>query len=514
MILTPAKTGESGLATVPLPAVVHFNSSWGGGFGVLERAEGDSFQVWDSVNGSQRMHRDVFLSHWSGVIVIVGEPKETEVSGNPGLRRNLAASLSGRPRPPAVVGDPAARFVQGLFVALAVGLLAATILAQPPAARVTAGALAVLSAAGLAVTALMTVAISDYAGPFSPGLCRRGRFVDCESVLTSRFANFLGFPLSELGSAFYGAILLLLMAASVPGAPDAVAAAGVVFIFSIPVAVGLIGTQVLMRRICILCVAVHAVNITSAVVAWSYLTQRPPSPSRMLAPLMLLAMFFLLLLFFAIPYLKTSRSLARLSQTYRRMSRSPFASLAQLATEEPTDLEGADVGVRLDRSSASDELVVFIHPSCKQCGPVVREIRSLVPNRQIRLFVAVPPKAPTDGERRMCEAVIAAGLAGGPEAMVAAYDAAKESFRDLLTDDPVARLASRLQVPLERLSEVAAEATRMTRAAEAFADRHVEGTPAVFVNSLPFRGPVAHLVTLLNQHDHLLPRRRDPEVSV
>lgn len=498
--MTPAKSNAAGLSALTGPLIAHFQSGEHGGFAVVERILSGDVEVWDSIHGTQIVDRGAFLEHWSGVIVLVQAP---QAAASPRLHR-LQKLLSGPAEPPAVTGTRSIPIVRGILVALVITSVAATIAAQPADTRAASAALAVLSAVGLAISALMSIAIADYGGPFAPGICRRGRFVDCQSVLTSRFARVAGIPLSDLGIAFYGGVLLLVATAGT--SPGALRVIATLFIASVPVAAILIALQLVLRRLCTLCLAVHAVNGLAAAIAW---TSFPVGATRAedLRMAALFALFASIVVFFVIPYLKQNAAHARLVLTYGRMSGSPFSSLAQLATEEPTPVIGRDCGIEIGGAAAHDEIVAFVHPSCKQCDPVLRELRALAAGGRVSAYMTVPPR--DRNEQQLCAAILGLGVAFDADRMLRAFAIAKERFGDVARD-PVAVIASELSIAPSEVETAAAEAERLVGRTRELAAVHVEGTPALFFNSLPFRGPVAHLVTLLSQHADLLPRPQRP----
>lgn len=501
--MTPVKCNEAALAEQTPPMIAHFENPEGGGLAVVETVSTEGFDIWDSANGRRRVERDEFLEHWSGLLVLAEAADSAATSTASGIQRRLADALAGPQESPAVVGSRFAPIVRAAFALLILMSVGIAIWTQPAETRAASSVIAALSGAGMALTALMSIAISDYAGPFAPGICRRGRFVDCQSVLTSRFARVFGFPLTDLGIAFYGAILLLL--ATQGGTPAALAILRIAFVMTIPIALVLIGIQISLRRLCILCLGVHAVNFTAAAVATLWLPSAAPA-TNWVHSAALLVLFSLVLLFLVVPYLKQWKTLARLMPAHARLAASPFGSLAQLVTETPTPLDGRACGIELGGSTASDELVAFVHPSCKQCDPVLREIRSLAAGGRVHAFAVVPPRdASEDG---VCATIFATGLAYGPEMMLRAYSAVKDRWGKKPAGDPVSLLTTELSLSAEELATYAADAQEMVRRAQDFATNHVEGTPALFFNSLPYRGPLSHLLTLLSEHSELLPRSR------
>lgn len=497
MKVTPAKTTAEALDDLGLPFAVHFDSPGGGGFAVVEKVNPSDVELWDSANGLRTMSRSQFAGMWSGIVVLF----EADVAAP--KRSRLGEIISGSGDAPAIANGPATTAVRSVIGALVAMLIALGIASQPSELRLPLVAVALLSLGGLAITSVMSIAIASYGGPFSPGICRRGRFVDCQSVLTSRFAKLFGFPLSDLGISFYAAVLLLL-AASAAGIGAAPMVVGSAFVAGVPAAAILIAVQVSMRRLCTLCLAIHAVNAAGAVVSWFFLLDGT-WPSKAAETFLLFGLLFAVVLLFAIPYLKRSHDLAGLTLSYGRMAGSPYGSLAQLLSERPTELTGARFGVRLGGEDANDELVAFVHPSCAQCEAVLREIRSLAASGSVGVYVAIPPK--DAGERRLSEALVAIGLGAGPHAMLQAFSVAKERFGELLSIDPIESLTAGAGISSDAIVGVADNAAEVVSRSETFAAEHVEGTPMVFFNSLPYRGPIAHLITLLRQHPDLLPRR-------
>lgn len=509
LTMKPVQANEAALDDLALPAIIHFDTPGGGAFGVLEEVTATGFRVWGRKTGARVVDRDTFVRQWSGVLVIV-EPVASHGRGR--TRRRLGAAISGGFEPPAVAGGPGSTAVRAILGGLLGILVAWGVAAQPASTRLWVAVLVGLSVLGLAITVTMTRAISAYGGPFSPGICRRGKLVDCQSVLTSRFARVFGFPLSELGISFYAAVLLALATTAAGGASSVLVVVGAAFVTALPVAAILIGIQIAMRRVCTLCLAVHAVNISAAAVAWFLVLDALPPAENVIRAGALLILMFCLVLFFVVPYFKRNTALVRLSATHGAMAASPFGSLAQLSTERPTGLVGSSCGLPLGQGSASDELVVFLHPACNQCGPLLREVRSLASSGRVEVVAAVLPM--DENERGSCEAVISVGLAAGTDLFMQGYAVAKERFRELtVSHDPAAVLADALSLDHAAVRARTAEAHALVASSEDFAADHVEGTPAVFFNSLPYRGSLSHLLTLLTDHFELLPRPVRPEAA-
>jgi uncharacterized membrane protein len=489
---------------------VHFGGADGGGFGVLEAVTADGFKVWDSLNGLHVIERDVFLKEWSGVVALI---ERGEGAGAPekGYVRNRITELvfSGYD-PPALIGNRAASLLRVIFGALVVALVVLGVIALPTHDRAAAGAVALLSLVGLMVTIVTGVSIGAQDSSLSDRICARGRFVDCHSVLSSRYSRILGIPLSDIGIAFFGSVVLLIATGAIADGGAVWPVVGLLYAASVPFSLTLVGVQIAMRQLCTLCLAVHIVNISAAAISWIWLRPEEWALGDVVPSLVLVALYFCLLLFLAIPYFRKHQGLRVLAGMHRRISGSPFASLAEILTEAPAALIAAECAVALDGPRAEHELAVFVHPSCGKCDPVLQQVRALAQAGMVTAHVGLAPKDPEESDRRACSAVIAVGLAHGPNRLVEAYAAAKKRLRALITGDPVEILTGELTIPRAPIDEALDEARRRTHRAEELVDAHAEGTPALFFNSRLYRGELAHLVFLLEHHPDLLaPTRLD-----
>ena len=515
MKATAGQTDASALGELPVPMIVHFNGVQGGGFGVLEGVTADGCKVWDNTNGSHMIDRGVFLEHWSGIVATVERAESAGVREKGYLRNRVTEVVFSGYEPPAVVGHKGAAILRATLGALLAILLILAIAAQPVGDRPAAAVITLLSVVGLMVTIVTGVSIGAQDSTLSDRICARGRFVDCHSVLSSRYSRLFGVSLSDIGIAVFGAILLLIATGAVAIQDTGVwPVVALVYAASVPLSVILVGVQISMRQLCTLCLAVHAVNVMGAAVAWFWFRPGGRSFGDLVAPGLLLALYLFLILFLVIPYFRKHQGLRVLAGMHRRISGSPFASLAEILTEKPTGLLADLHGVPLGGPGTEHELVVFVHPSCGKCDSVFGEVRALVAGGLVRAYVGLAPKDPEEADRHACSAVVAVGLVLGPERLIEAYAAAKKQLRTLMTEDPVPILAAELSVSEAPVAEAIDAARRIVDRAEGFVDEHAEGTPAVFFNSRLYRGELGHLAFLLQHHPNLLAEtslQREPD---
>lgn len=511
--VTAVRVEPEGLDELDLPAVVHF-SAGADGFGVLERVTPSHVEVWDSRHGRQRIARPAFLEGWSGIAALA-ERDDSQTKTDPDYRKQRVVELlggaAGRP-------DMAGERVLAGITAGVLGLLAAAAVAAHPGSTRWAAALVVLIAlAGVTVSAMLSYASADTTVNADVPGCPRGKLVNCESVIKSEYSKLRGLPMADLGTSFFGAAIgLVATAALLPSSAVPWTALAYAFLAAAPAALALIGAQVVMRRFCTMCLAVHALVLAGAALSWTFVGDAPLS--TVWRGLALFAVYFFVVAFAAIPFLQRETRMRRLFEVQARVSGSPFATLAHLTTEQATSLRGAECGIRLPGPPSPHELVLLAHPTCKQCSVVLPEIAQLAASGATEAYVTILPRYGDGTERRFCEVLVAAGAAGGAEAFARAFSFAKRRFIGLMEEDFTGAIAEEVRLDRASLEASLPAARRMIAHVDAVAEDRVEGTPAMFFDArlYPYGAPVAHLAQLLHRHSELLPARpgvAEPEAA-
>lgn len=509
--ITAGRTDAAALDGLDLPAVVHLGGDGSvGGFAVLEATPPDGVVLWDSTAGRRQIDRHTFLDSWSGVVALVDRDGAERLVEDGYRRRRLLERLAPRSGPPTLAGrGSVAAALRMTVVALTGMLLVLAVAGHPQGTRSAAVSLVITTVLGLAVATALATATARGTGPGAMPGCPRGRIIDCQGVLTSPYSRIGGIPLSEIAAAFFGAVLLVLATAAVWPQGSAVwAAAGAAYVAGLPAVAVLVALQIRMRQVCTWCLLAHVVVVSGAVMAREFVAGVWSLQS--FAALVLFGVLSCLLLFAVIPHFTRAPRLQALLGRQQRINSSPYATLAHLLTETPTPVRGPDCGVRLDGAAAAHEVVVFVHPTCPPCASVLRQAEALAAGGTAEVFVAIAPRDGRERERRACAALIAAGLARGAGALVAAYLFAKNDHRSLVAGNPLQRVADHLGVEVGVLRDHADDADAIVSTAAAMADEHVEGTPAVFVDArlYPFTAPLSHLALLLEHHAELLAATR------
>ncbi|MDQ4025484.1 MAG: cysteine peptidase family C39 domain-containing protein [Actinomycetota bacterium] len=500
--ITAARVEPEGLDDLQLPAIAHFAGE-PGGFGVIERVAPDAVEVWDGRNGRRSVPRGEFLRYWSGIVALAERDPSQQKTERGYRRQRLLEAFAG---PPATRPDLATPRLRNALAALAALLVVTALWRHPAGTRLGAIAVTVLSAAGFALSAVLSNATSDQKANVDVPGCPRGKLMNCESVLNSQYSRIRGVSMSDAGTGFFGAILLsVATAAAVPGfAPGKVVA--LAYLAAVPAALALVALQVVMRRFCTLCLAVHAVVILAAVAGLPFVDDPWPG-ATVLAGGGLLVLYGAAVTFLGIPFLTRHARTQQLIERQQRLATSPFSTLAYVLTEPLSPVRGEDVGFRLPGPEAAHEAVLFAHPTCRQCAQTIDELTALAEAGTVSAYVTILPRLSSGPERAACEAVVAAGVAFGPAALLHAYGVAKKSFAALMNDDPVAVLADEMSVRRDALEARLPEARAAIERTESLAEGRIEGTPAVFFDGrlYPYNIPVSHLTSLLARYPELLP---------
>lgn len=514
--VTAARVEPAGLDDLELPAVVHFGAG-GGGFGVLEGVTATGVELWDSLHGRQRVERAAFLDVWSGIVALAERDDSERKTERDYRKQRLVEALGGAVGRPDLAGPPEGRVLSGITAAIVVLLAAAAVAGHPSATRWAAALVVALALAGLCIGSMLSYASADTTVNADVPGCPRGKLVNCESVLKSQFSKVRGLPMADLGTSFFGATIgVAATAALFPESAVPWTALAYAFVAAVPAALLLVGAQVVMRKFCTMCLAVHALVIAGAAASWTFAGDA--AFGDVWPGLALFALCFSVVSFAAIPFFQRETRVRRILELQVRVSGSPFATLAHLTTEPPTPIRGGDCGVRLPGPPAPHELILFAHPTCKQCSVVLPEIAQLASTGATEAFVTLLPRYGDGTERRVCEALLAAGVAGGAESFARAFAFAKKRFMPLLEEDFVGSIAAEAGLDRAALEGGIETARRMIAHTDAIAEDRIEGTPAMFFDSrvYPYGAPVAHLAMLLQKHPDLLPARPgvpEPEVA-
>jgi uncharacterized membrane protein len=507
LVVRAFQTDSTGLTGTSLPAVVQLrDASDRDSFALLIERRDREVVLEDPVTLQRhRLAPLAFEALWTG-IVATAVPREGGAA---------------RARPTRVADRARVWLRSGFSTGLAVAGWTAVVLAAS-AALFTAGAhgtsavraviLVLFDLVGAAVSVVLLQAsrrsgVASAAPRLSSVLCRRGTLTDCESVLSSRFARIGGIELAVLGFGFFVSSVLLATAgvvADIGFKAQLFAWLAACHLAAVPVSLWLIGVQLWpLRRLCLLCMIVHAAVIASAVVG---ATLVHGLTLQDIAPLVFLhANFFLAAIGTLVP-LFDLRLEAKVSRTWLGWaSATPWGALAAVAGQPAVALVDPGPGVPFGKGDGPFQVDAFVHPLCPVCPPLMEGLQEIdIRHREhVQVRMHLPPRDPrSDADRELCVALTAVGILAGPEQTIFVFGAVKKDTHRWL------RLAEggaeRVLEQLLRKEDVTPETLARARSAVAAADRTNaatrRGVPSLLLNGRQWDAPLSDLDALLTRH--------------
>lgn len=494
---------RGGYADVALPAVAHVEVDGEAAFALVLERRGAAWVLEGPAGmGSAELDDDAFASVARGVFVTLAG--DGDVRASPAARPTSTADAPG-----------GALGLRARAVAL---VLAACVAGWAALDAPALAALAVLSGVGAAIGATLVLASRRSTVPVgTPALaarvCGRSSAFDCAGVLGSRWARVGGVELSVVGLAWFTAagVLALVAAFAAPDAQAARVVLAALWLAAVPGALWLVGVQVLaLKRVCPLCMAVHALVVVNAAIALSAALGGGAPPAIDVAAW---ALAFALALAAALGIAPSWLELSLESRVLRTRlgwtAATPWGALAEAAGRPAAYAEAPYATFRVGSASAPLKLVALVHPMCSACPPVIEELERLVA-RQPRLSVAflLPPRdRASAADRALCTAVAAIGLAAGGEQTLHVLRAIEQQpwgYLALARDGGEAAVAAKFLPDGFDLAPFLAGARRAVDEAARLADALERGTPTVLVAGRPWDAPLDGLEALLAQHPGVL----------
>jgi uncharacterized membrane protein len=448
------RSDVAGLAEATFPAIVHLvdPASDDSGFGLLVEIAPDRFVIDEGEGGDTRtLTASEFERSWSGIIVTLkphaGAAPAPELRRG-GLRMRLRAWYR-REDPLGRAALVARRTAVAALVVL--GLVSSWRLGASVAGLT--GALAASSAvilAGLGALASLTLFYRSRRGTGTAGatrlssaICGRGALTDCLGVLASRFSRFAGIDWGSVGVAFFASNLVMLACGAALGAEQRGALhawIALAYLLALPGSIALIAVQVYpLRRLCPLCMIVHAVVILSSALGILYLARGGwPADTAVLAPFAFAHAAALLGAFgLIVPYLSLDLEARATRARLGWIGATSWGALAEAAGRPRAVSDPPDAAIRIGDPAARFRLDALVHPMCTGCGPVVEKLLALEKRHAGRVAVGfhIAPRDPASvADRELCAALSAVGLASGGRAALDAFLLVKKDPRPFLRD--------------------------------------------------------------------------------
>lgn len=385
------------------------------------------------------------------------------------------------------------------------------------------GALAIALLLGLALACSLVLdrmsrSVSETGeGRLASRLCGSGRFVDCDSVLHSRWAGFRKWSLASAGLGWFLSCFLLIATAGVldpePGRVFHWLAA--VSLALVPFSILLIFVQIWpLRKICVICMLVHAAVLGCAAIA--ALAFFGPTGSGIDGRLLLRygaahGFLFLAVLGIFLPWRDADSRWRAWGASQARALATPLASLALTSARDVVKIGHQSTPLTWGDPQARLQVDLCVSPLCDACLPVLEELRELIGRHPQSLFIRlhiVPKSSSRDpADLRLSIALTALGLLAGEKTALGAFMEVKRQRGAGRWQDQAIRHVEEMVVGLGgaesgAVDEALRRAEEMTASAAEALRLAAVGLPAVFLAGRYFDAPLDHL-------DHLLARNPD-----
>ena len=483
------------LAGVRLPAIVHLTdgSRAESAFAVLVEVEPSGVVLENPSSREQTaLPRDAFAGLWSGVLVTIARGERTAA---PAPTSERMISVGSEPHPWA----RATALVLGAGFAIAGGWRAGGSAGVVFAALALVGAL--LGMLLLAGSRKTQVASAGFR--LASVLCKRGSLTDCEGVLTSRWARIGPFELATWGFAYFASCALMFaLGAPLTWLAATAAVASPLSLFLIFVQLGP------LKRICTLCMGVHAIVLAGTVAGIAAYT-----PAQAVAAVFPWALVHALALLFSLGVLAPYVEMEIENRTHRaRLSwigTTPWGALAEYAGRPAADLGLVPSPAHLGEPDARFRLDVLVHVTCSGCPPLLAKLERLARRypRLVRIDLQFPsrdPNVPEDGE--LCAALAAVGSLTGGEQLLRVFDVVKKDPWQRLRNAKggAGAVVSEFLPPDVPVAGAIAEGRRAVEAATHALDLMKRGTPQLVLAGRPWDGSVEDLEALMVRHPEAL----------
>lgn len=483
------------LGALRLPAIVHLTDSESGdaAFAVLVEIEPDGVILENPTSRVEtRLPRDAFSGLWSGVLVTIARGEGAATIAPPAEK---LISVGAEPHAWARV----AALVLVAGFALAGGWRAGGTWGAAFAALALAGAL--LGMLLLAGSRKTQVASAGFR--LASVLCKRGSLTDCEGVLASRWSRLGPFELATWGFAYFASCALLFAL----GAPLPWLAATA--LLASPLSLFLIGVQLgPLKRICTLCMGVHAIVLAGAVAG--AVAFRPSAVVDAAFPWALVhALTFVFSLGVLAPYVEMEIE----NRTHRArlawIGTTAWGSLAEFAGRPAADLGLVATPAHLGDADARFKLDVLVHVTCSGCPPLLEKLERLARRHPalIRIDLQFPSRDPNVPEdRELCTAFAAIGSLVGGEQLLRVFDLVKkDAWKRLEAARGGAAVVVSEFLPADPAVDSAiVEGRRSVDAATRCVDLMKRGTPQLVLAGRPWDGSVEDLEALIVRHPEAL----------
>ncbi len=366
------------LGALPFPAIVQVSVSGAERFYVLKDFSEKGAVYQDDENNRIESSKDDFLAIWTGVCLLVDVP---EHAMEPGMAEKLARK------------GTADLFTWAGITVLA--LSGAFVWLVAPLISDTVGALysffyMLLKLLGLSIGTMLLWYEVDRYHPTLQAFCSGGKGMDCDSVLSSRYAHLFrgNTSLGAITFAYFFGSSGYLLFSELSG--DALSLLGFFSFATLPgVLASLYYQAVVIGQWCKFCIAVQVVlafEMITAVLGSFY--KLPLAFDISLLPV-LIALFFapILIWKWAKPLLESKREVRHYKEELKKLKNNPAVLNGLLASTKRIGTSTEGLGISIKGAMAKYNVVKVCNPYCGPCSKAHSVLDKLVDDNKINLQI-------------------------------------------------------------------------------------------------------------------------------
>lgn len=240
----------------------------------------------------------------------------------------------------------------------------------------------ITSAVGLFISLLLVWHDVDAHNPFIKEVCGgQGRKMNCEAVLSSSGATFLGISWAVWGFAYFATLFLsMILFAQMSSYFYIWAIFSLIAALYIPFS--LYYQSQVVKQWCPLCLSVLGVILINAIASIFIVTTQPVELSNVQALLRIvtIGLIFLLSTYYAMPMLKEANESKSYAKRYKKLRYNPEIFQALLDKSAKIHIATDGLGIVVGNPDARNEIVKVCNPYCGPCAKAHPELEQIIRN--------------------------------------------------------------------------------------------------------------------------------------
>jgi uncharacterized membrane protein len=320
--------------------------------------------------------------------------------------------------------------------------------------------------AGVAITTLLLIYEIDKSNTFVKNICTAGKQTNCDAVLNSGAANFLGMSWSEVGFFYFASTFLvavmpgLSFAEKLPWLSFAAIAVSPYILFSIYY------QYKVVKQWCPLCLATQIVLaaelcwglyfvINNRITPSSLLSSSLPSPLVRIGGAVLIP---IVLWYFIKPLLQNAKETTQYKAAYKRLLYHPDTFNTSLQQQHAVD-GWQNLGITIGNPQAPNTILKVCNPYCGPCAkahPVLEELIHNNGDYKLQIIFTTKPNSTDDGKNPTSH-LMAVNAIGDKQRVQQALDdwylAPKKDYEEFAKKYPMNGELKQQYEALEKMSE-------------------------------------------------------------